>query len=99
MTIKEFNKNEAELFEAETFRLEYTINDNQYDKVEMYFGNFLKQQDGQDAVKVLTKVTLPVEMAVVLVHGLAATCAEYQFKTGNNVGIPDEVCKKMVEGD
>ncbi len=92
MTIEELNKENVSTINASTFRLEPITKGDDKGKLEFYFGDFVDD----DSVKVLGRVALSFKLAAVLANSVLVACAEYQHKTGEDVGIPAEFCQKVV---
>ena len=93
MSIKEINDEKTKIIDAETFRLEQTVGAEDGDKLKIYFGKFINDE----TVSVLTEVTLPFGMSVALAESTVTACAEYQYRTHNNIGLPDEFCEKVMK--
>lgn len=99
MAIKEYNLNTVEETGSDTFRLNYTIDKNSNDTLDLYFGKFVQVQEAaekekENAVEVKAKIRIPINLALLLAHGIVALCVEYQKTTKNNIGIPKEILDK-----
>lgn len=104
MAIKEYNLNTVEEVGSDTFRLNYTLDKNSYDTLDLYFGKFVQVQgadekEKEDAVEVKAKIKIPINLALLLVNAIVALCVEYQKTTKNDIGIPKEIIDKYYKED
>lgn len=99
MAIKEYNLNIAEEIASDTFRLDYTVNENSDDTFDLYFGKFVQVQEADEkekekAVEVKAKIKIPINLALLLASGIFSLCVEYQKTMKNDIGIPKSIIDK-----